>query len=516
MPFLLLLLLTMVCLVDPWPEPLVRLGAWETTRGPIAWSLLLTSLTVFAQAGLAAGVARWTASRLLLFPDDRVETIRRHGRLRFYLLLSLLGGYNLALWVWGWGWATQVFWTAGAATRPIILPGAELLTLAPLLAGLLLTWTCLYDADRALHETAPHVGRSEFFLSRFGYVFFQLRQNLALVLVPLVLLVAEKGASRIWPGIYEDVRYWVVAMGVLAGVFVGLPWILRLVLGLRPLPKGPLRDRLEISARRLKFRCGDILEWDTRGAVANAMVVGLLPRPRYVILTDKLIAELSPDEVESVFGHEVGHARHHHMLTYLVFLLLSVAALAALWGGVVQTAQALGAGGTQGAEVVGQLLGAGGLRVVPFVALMGAYVFVVFGFLSRRCERQADLFGCRAVSCGQTYCTDHYADGPPQRGEGLCPTGIRTFISALEKVAYLNGISRDRPGWLQSWQHSTIAKRVEFLQRVLFDPTLERRFQRQVLRIKCVLLLGLAAFVAVAWPLLIWPGLERVLISWFS
>ena len=53
---------------------------------------------------------------------------------------------------------------------------------------------------------------------------------------------------------------------------------------------------------------------------------------------------------------------------------------------------------------------------------------------------------------------------PAAGGRGLCPTGIRTFIDALEKVARLNGISRDRPGWLQSWQHSTIARRVEFLQ----------------------------------------------------
>ena len=35
---------------------------------------------------------------------------------------------------------------------------------------------------------------------------------------------------------------------------------------------------------------------------------------------------------------------------------------------------------------------------LPFVGLAFAYIFVVFGFLSRRCERQADVFGCRAVS----------------------------------------------------------------------------------------------------------------------
>ena len=100
------------------------------------------------------------------------------------------------------------------------------------------------------------------------------------------------------------------------------------------------------------------------------------------------------------------------------------------------------------------------LAVIPLVGALGAYIFLVFGFLSRRCERQADIYGCRAVSCGQTDCLGHTAETElVPRGRGLCPTGIRTFIDALEKVAFLNGISRDRPGWLQSWQHSTIARR---------------------------------------------------------
>src|SRR5208282_1213408 len=130
----------------------------------------------------------------------------------------------------------------------------------------------------------------------------------------------------------------------------------------------------------------------------------------------------------------------------------------------------------------------GFLRTVPSIALTGAYVFVVFGFLSRRCERQADIYGCRVASCAQRECLEHDADRrPPGDGRHLCPTGIRTFIHALEKVAYVNGISRSRPGWLQSWQHSTIARRVEFLHRMAHDPSLEPRFQRTVGLVKWLL-----------------------------
>ena len=41
-------------------------------------------------------------------------------------------------------------------------------------------------------------------------------------------------------------------------------------------------------------RFSDILVWDTRGTVANAMVTGPLPLLRYVVLTDRLIEEI-PD-----------------------------------------------------------------------------------------------------------------------------------------------------------------------------------------------------------------------------
>lgn len=504
MPFLLLLLLTMVCLVDPWPEPLVRFGPREATGLAIAWSFLFTCATVATQGGLAAALARWTATKLHLFPEEREQTLRRHARLRHYLLLALIGGYTLILWGWGWGWAVQTL----GASQGGGLPGLELLTLAPLLAGLVVSWATLYEADKALHETAPAPTRGEFFAGRWAYLSFQLRQNLALILVPLLLLILEKGLSRRWPGIHEGGAYQLGAIVVLSAAFIGLPWIFRLVLGLRPLADGPLRDRLLAASGRYGFRCSDILRWDTRGAAANALVAGVLPHPRYVILTDKLIAELTPDEVEAVFGHEVGHIRHRHMLYYLIFMFLSVGALGGVWHATAQWLLPAGRG-APGPAWLNQALVSGGLGLAPFVVLLGTYVFIVFGFLSRRCERQADLFGCRVVSCGRGDCAGHYTDEHAlPRGVGLCATGIRTFVSALEKVAFHNGISRDRPGWLQSWQHSTIARRVDFLQEVLANPGLERRFQWRVLLVKGGLLLALAGLAALLWfwPLLVGPG----------
>jgi STE24 endopeptidase len=271
-------------------------------------------------------------------------------------------------------------------------------------------------------------------------------------------------------------------------MYATVPFLLRLLLGLKPLPDGPLRDRLLASAKRLSFRFNDVLVWDTRNTIVNGMVTGPLPFLRYVILTDRLVSDLTPDEIEAVFGHEVGHIKHHHLLFYFGFLLASLIVVVGLYGTLTQM---LGAAFIQTwlkdnlPDLKSWLDSYQMLSALPLLFLLGVYIVVVFGFLSRRCERQADIFGCRTVS-------------------------VPIFIDALEKVARLNGIHRERPGWVSSWQHSTIAQRVAFLQRMQADPELEPRFQRRVGLVKWTMLLSLAALLALLGPGQVWGVLQQL------
>jgi hypothetical protein len=205
------------------------------------------------------------------------------------------------------------------------------------------------------------------------------------------------------------------------------------------------------------------------------------------------------------------------MAFYLLFLVMSMAGLAGLWevagdawGGPAAVAGAVDAppDGEAGAATSDWR----DWQQVPLMLSLGAYVFLAFGFVSRRCERQADLYGCRAVSCGRPDCAGHDPDVPlAPAGRGLCPTGIRTFISALEKVAAVNGISRRRPGWLQAWLHGSIARRVEFLQGVLLDRAIAARFQRRVGLLKwalvAVLTAGLVGLGLTGYGGRVWAGM---------
>jgi Zn-dependent protease with chaperone function len=467
----------LVCLPEQYPPPL-----FDFSAGKIE---MLTAAAMFGVVAAAALAASWTRRQLMHHPGRRESVLRHYNAWRLFHTVALCAAYAVTLSpLVGWGWAVEEFCQVPhpGAAGTMTCPGAELLVLGPFVVGLVLSWACFYDAERAIHDTSPSADRATPFWTRGTYLGFNIRHTLGLVFIPVVFMIGGKAFRRQFPGLEQEfpVLISVASLALLGVIFVSLPWMLRLVLGLRSLPEGELRQRLLSASRRLDFRCSDILLWNTRGIIANAMVVGVLPVVRYVLLTDRLVAELTPDEIEAVFGHEVGHVKHHHMIYYVGFLFISLGVVLGLW------------------ELVSTMLGmntdAGYLSALPCVGLLGTYIFVVFGFLSRRCERQADIYGCRAVSCGRSDCGGH---DPAvlllEQARGLCPTGIRTFIAALEKVARLNGISRDRPGLLQSWQHSTIARRVEFLQHVLAEPAVEVRFQRAVGLVKWSLLLALVA-----------------------
>jgi Zn-dependent protease with chaperone function len=498
MQFLLLLGLMAACVPsgDDWPMPFP-----DHPLLPLA----TTAAVVAAVVGLAAALTARVRRRLAVPFADLDAISSRYARWRMRHLLLLLAAWGGSLYGLGYGrLMAEAFALPAPNGRMELMPGAELLNLAPLVVMLVLSWAVFYGAEAAFHRAADPLGLGRPFWPRWGYVSFQVRSNLALLFLPVGLFVTFQGVERWLPGVGSSA--WFALLG-LAGMLTGLvtmPWWVRLVFGLEPLPAGPLRDRLEAAARRVGFRCSGILHWPTRHGVANAMVVGLLPRLRYVLLSDRLVAEMTPDEVEAVFGHEVGHVRHGHMPYYLAFLTLSTSVLGLAWGAAEAVLPPYGEPSVWRSVWEWVRPHQGWLPI----ALVGGYVFVVFGFLSRRCERQADLFGCRTVSCRDGRCAGH-ADPAvlAPRGQGLCPTGIRTFISALEKVAVLNGLSRDKPSWLQSWQHSSIAKRVAFLEQVMARPPLERRFQRRLGLFKWALI---GALILAAGALAVQQGVGTV------
>lgn len=90
--------------------------------------------------------------------------------------------------------------------------------------------------------------------------------------------------------------------------------ILPLFNKLTPLPAGELRDRLLALGERTGFhaRTIEVIDGSKRSGHSNAYFTGF-GRFRRIVLFDTLIAQLTPEELEAVLAHEIGHYRRGHI-----------------------------------------------------------------------------------------------------------------------------------------------------------------------------------------------------------
>lgn len=482
MPLVLTFFLLLACSPVPWPAP------WfgNDPVGPIVFTTAVIGLTILRAVRIS-----YRTCRIIHQPFRQSEALIGYQRGRSRQMMVLIFAFSFSLTAGGWGWFSRLMFTrvADGATYP----GIELMVLAPFMIGLFASWLAFYQVERLIHQLAGEPSPTQ-----WQYLRFQFRQQLALACIPVGLIIVAQTLTRVAPTLVEQTWFRLSSIALLLALLLTAPWLIRWLLGLKPLPAGPLRERLMSSAKRMRFRCSNIMVWNTGGIVANAMIAGILPFPRYVLFTDRLLEDLTPDEIESVFGHEVGHVRHRHMTLYMLFLGLSLAAFTGIAHAVDRWMESTGRG-------QGLLAWVGEWDTFVSLVSMAVYVVFAFGFLSRRCEREADLFGCRAVSCGRHDCASHESERNQSKISPSippCPTGIDTFVNALERVAVINGMSRSKPGWLASWQHGTIARRVDFLQRVRAVPGLSQRYRRKMNWLKAVIVLVLSIGVGV----LIWSG----------
>jgi STE24 endopeptidase len=110
---------------------------------------------------------------------------------------------------------------------------------------------------------------------------------------------------------------WAVAGWLAVSLVLGrlLPVvILPLFYKVTPLDNADLLERLRRLAEGTGLKLAGVyrLHLSTETRKANACLAGL-GRTRRVLLGDTLLDQFSPDEIEVVFAHEVGHHIHHHL-----------------------------------------------------------------------------------------------------------------------------------------------------------------------------------------------------------
>ncbi|RLJ00425.1 MAG: hypothetical protein DRP08_06585, partial [Candidatus Aenigmatarchaeota archaeon] len=262
--------------------------------------------------------------------------LRLPGRWDMVLRIIILMMFAAQLILGGWAQLIQVEWRM----HRFILAD-ELLLLLPFLLMIILFWHSYYPVNRFVREHIVAGQLAEGMAarpvwSRSQYISFNVRTGILIILVPMLLIKGYMDllyviADRWLPQTkLVDITVGIFIFMGIAGIFILAPLILRHLWLTRPLPAGPLRERLESFCRRMGLKNRDLLLWDTHSAVANAAVMGLFGRIRYVLLSDAVIENMPDDQIEAVFGHETGHIKHHHII-FLVLFVVGAGSLVFYW-----------------------------------------------------------------------------------------------------------------------------------------------------------------------------------------
>ena len=341
----------------------------------------------------------------------------------------------------------------------------DLLIFLPIVVPLVLSWAAFYEVERCLAGSAAGDASPSLAVTRRQYVGLHVRHYLGLLLLPVLSVLAVQDlVQQVGPAIPGDLEAWLLVLPVVALLLL-FPLVLRRIWRTEPLAAGELRERLLHFSKAVGFRPSELLVWRTDRLIVNAAVTGLVRPWRYVFFTDALLARFTSDEIEAVFGHEIGHVCRRHLFGRMLAITLPVAlwfAFARAFPEVVQSlVEWLTASGLTW-DVQAAIVGPGALTL---------YASTLFAYYAKLLEYDADLFAAR--SCDSNH--------------RLSSSGSLRIAAVLEKLACVSSMDRRS----RSWLHPTIADRSDFLNRVAVDPSLGESFEKRLCVLRRVMLASL-------------------------
>lgn len=209
--------------------------------------------------------------------------------------------------------------------------------------------------------------------------------------------------------------------------------LLPLFFKLKPLEDPDLTERLKRLASRVGARILGVFQMDMsrKTKKANAMFAGL-GKTKRIILGDTLLAHYTPDEIESVLAHELGHYHYKHMWRFIISgIFTSLLSFFLVH------------------KILGALAAPLGLSAISDIAGLPIFALVLFLFFlllmpfqngySRRLERQADRFALKETR------------------------NPEAFINTMKKLGEQNLSEIEPHPWVEwlLYDHPSIAKRIK-------------------------------------------------------
>jgi len=201
-----------------------------------------------------------------------------------------------------------------------------------------------------------------------------------------------------------------------------------------PLQNEDLKARLVRLSERAGTRVRGVYKWNLseKSNKANAALTGL-GSTRRIILADTLLDNYSPEEIEAVLAHELGHHVHRHILKSIG--VQAIVTLVGFWGANLVLHVAVDRW-----HMFETLSDFANMPLLILVAtLLSLLLMPALNAYSRFNERQADRYAFRSIST------------------------VTPFISSMNKLASQN-LAERTPSKLVEWlfhSHPSISRRVQ-------------------------------------------------------
>jgi Zn-dependent protease with chaperone function len=200
-----------------------------------------------------------------------------------------------------------------------------------------------------------------------------------------------------------------------------------------PLQDGELKSRLVRLSERAGTRVRGVYKWNLseKSKKANAALTGI-GNTRRIILADTLLDHYSPDEIEAVLAHELGHHVHKHILKSI--LVQAAVTFVGFWAANWVLHYAM-----ERWHIFETLSDFANLPLLVLVSTVLSFLLLpAINAFSRYNERQADRYAFQSVA------------------------SVGPFISSMNKLAEQNLAERSPSKWVEWFFHShpAISRRV--------------------------------------------------------
>ena len=229
---------------------------------------------------------------------------------------------------------------------------------------------------------------------------------------------------RQWPQ-----NWWLLAWASFIGLFILLAQLAPVVLfpifyKFEPLEDEDLKRRLIMLSQRAGTHVRGVYRWrlSEKSKKANAALTGL-GTTRRIILADTLLDNYTPDEIEAVLAHELGHHVHRHILKSI--FVQAVITFVGFWAANWTLHYAVDH------HMFEELSDFANLPLLALVSVLLSFLLMpALNAYSRFNERQADRYAFESIA------------------------SVEPFVSSMNKLAEQNLAERTPSKWVEWFFHS--------------------------------------------------------------